>query len=827
MTRPRPSRGTAPSQSPSLRGGLGVDRDLEGEEASALDATPVPADLRLLLPALVGWALVAFALAWPLGGVVAAGVVGAVVVLTAVVTGRRQEELRGEPSAWLRPMALTGAVLVLLSVCLSAWTAVREAGPVRELASERAAVTVEGRVASDPVLVAPKAGSRGGPPLVVLTLDVERVTGRGLVTSVHSPVLVLGDQRLLALRWQERIAVPGRLAPTDDPADDVVAILTPTREASVTEVPGLAPRLAESVRARFREAVVHLPADARGLMPGLVIGDTSQTPPDLTAAMLATGMTHLSAVSGSNVTFILAAGLGLCRVAGVRRRWRPAFALAVLGGFVVLVRPEPSVVRAAAMGVVGLLGLSASRRRVGLPALAAAVIVLLGWDPWLARSFGFVLSTLATLGLLLFAAPWGAAISQRLPARIRSWGPALAIPVAAQVVCAPVIVLLQSSVSTIGVVANLLAAPLVAPATVLGVAVALLAVVWTTGASVLAWLPALPTLGIAWIARTCSAVPWGTVPWPGGAGGAVILAVLSLAVLLAGPWLVHQSRRRPLAAVGAAILGLAVATPTSLVTWPPAGWQFVMCDVGQGDGMVLRGATGDIVVVDVGPDPALIDGCLSRLRVSRVDTVVLTHDHADHVDGLPGALRGRTVGQILASPVHDPPEQAREVEGWAAQAHVPLTELHAGDDLAWPGITAQAWWPARVIHAGSVPNNASIVLIVDIGGLRLAMLGDVEREAAHAVLLALEGSPSATASGFDVLKVAHHGSSNRDDALYRLIDAPVAVISVGVDNDYGHPAASTLEELQQQGSRVLRTDQSGDIAVSKSIDGVISIATLR
>ena len=716
-------------------------------------------------------------------------------------------------------------MVALVSVSLASWTAVREAGPVRELAAERAVVTVDAIVASDPVVVPTAKGRPGGPPLVVMTIDVDAVTGRGTTAHVHSPVLVLGDHRLLELRWQQRIRLVGRLAPTDTPGDDVVAVLNPTGAATGLGAPGVLARLAGVVRSRFREAVDHLPADARGLLPGLVIGDTSRTPPDLTAALLATGMTHLSAVSGSNVAVILAAGLALCRLVGVRRRWRPLVALVLLLGFVILVRPEPSVVRAAAMGAVGLLGMSVSRRRIGIPALAAAVIVLLCWDPWLARSFGFVLSTLATLGLLLFATPWGAAIGRWLPARIRSWGPALAIPVAAQVVCAPVIVLLQSSVSVIGVLANLLAAPLVAPATVLGVTVALVSVVWTGGAAVLAWLPALPTLGIAWIARTCARAPWGSVPWPGGATGALTLTVLTLAVLLCGPWLVHQSRRRPWAALGVGVLAAGVATPTSVVTWPPAGWRFVVCDVGQGDGLVLRGASGAVVVVDTGPDPALIDGCLSRLKITTIEAVILTHDHADHVEGLPGVLRGRTVRQILAGPVHDPPEQEREVEQWASQARVPLAELDTGDDLGWPGITAHVWWPARVIHAGSVPNNASIVLTVDIGGVRLALLGDIEREAAHEVLLALRREPALLAAGFDVLKVAHHGSGNRDDALYQAIDAPWAMISVGVDNDYGHPSPSTVEALEQDGFRVLRTDRSGDLAVTRDPGGHVAVVT--
>jgi competence protein ComEC len=723
-------------------------------------------------------------------------------------------------------LTLAALAVALTTTGLAAATSIREAGPVRELAEQRAVVSVVGLVASDPRELDPPRGRPESQSGVVLRLIVEQVDGRGVRTAVATPVLVFADRSWLGTAWQARVETTGQLSPAQEPADDVVAVLTPRGPPVALDQPGWVGRAADHVRARFATATEGLPADARGLLPGLVIGETSRTPTDLAEAMLVTGMTHLSAVSGSNVAIVLGAALGLAGVAGLRRRWRPPLAAVLLLGFVVLVRPEPSVVRAAAMGAVGLLGLSTSRRRAGLPALSAAVLVLLVWDPWLAQSPGFVLSTLATLGLLLFAGAWGTAIGRMLPSRIRSWGPAFAVPVAAQLMCAPVIVLLQSSVSLVGIAANLLAAPFVAPATVLGVVTALLSVVSTTVAGWVAWLAALPTLAIALIARTGAETPLATVPWPGTGVGAALLALLAVALVLAGPWLGHQARRRPLLPIGVAVLGVGGVVPTQVVTWPMSAWGFVACDVGQGDGLVLPTGVGRAVVVDAGPDPSLIDGCLGRLRVDVVDAVVLTHFHADHVDGLPGVLRGRTVRQILATPVRDPPYQWQEVSEWAAAAGVPVGQLYAGDDLAWPGITAHVWWPARVIHDGSVPNNASVVLTVEVANLHLLLLGDVEREAGRRVLAELRQDARAPPS-FDVVKVAHHGSANRDDALLAYVRAPLAVVSVGADNDYGHPAASTLTALRQDGYRVYRTDQSGDVAVRKGGNGSVEVATSR
>ena len=772
-------------------------------------------DARLLVPALLGWIVVAAMLSLrPIVLALAAlGFVGLGVVLMHHRWRRR---------SWVTGAAITLLATALCLVATAAHSSVREAGLVPSLAAQRASATVEAVVLSDPRVVQTK-GVRPT-ELVIVRVSIRTVAGRGQRSESSTPVLVFGDKTWAQVRWQEKVRVSGRFD-VADPGDDVVAVFSPSGAPESIGRPGLVADVAEHVRTGLRDAVSGLPDDARGLLPGLVIGDTSRTPQSLTDAMLTTGMTHLSAVSGSNVAVVLAAAMGLCQLLGVRRRWRPLVALVVLASFVILARPEPSVLRAAVMGVIGLLGLSASRRRMGVPALSAAVLALLCIDPWLSRSVGFALSTLATLGLLLFARPWGQWFARFLPARLKGLGVAIAIPVAAQAMCGPVVVLLQGSVTLIGVFANLLAAPLVAPATVLGVSVALVALISGPLAMMLGWLAAIPTLGIAWIARACAGVPMGSLPWPDGASGALLLAVLSIALLFMGPWLMVTIRGRPNAVAALVVLTLAAAWPTGGLVWPTPNWRMVACDVGQGDALVLASGTRHAVLVDVGPDPELIDNCLSRLGVDVLDAVVLTHFHADHVEGLPGVLRGRFVRQILTSPVSEPASQVREVRDWATAAAVPLQALYPGDRLRWGAVQVAVLWPGRVIHEGSVPNNASVVLSVDSDGLRVLMLGDIETAAARQVLMALRRDPAYRRGGaYDVLKVAHHGSRLQDPTLVAEVRAPVAVISVGAGNTYGHPAPKTLDLLQASGSEVFRTDEGGDIAVDRADDGTVLVS---
>jgi competence protein ComEC len=491
----------------------------------------------------------------------------------------------------------------------------------------------------------------------------------------------------------------------------------------------------------------------------------------------------------------------------------------VLVGFVVLARPEPSVIRAGVMGAVGLLALSTRRRQAGVPALAGAILALVVWDPWLTRSYGFALSSVATLGLLVLAQPWGAAISRRLPQWLAWLGPVIAVPVAAQAVCAPIVVPLQSSVSVVAVPANLLAAPLVAPTTVAGVAVALISVVWVGAASLLAWAAALPAMGIAWVARGCAEAPYGSVAWDGSARGAVLLGVLTVLAIGVAPWLWRQSRLRPLVILALTLLGVTWAVPTSTVGWPPPGWLVIACDVGQGDGLVVNNGSGHAIVVDTGPDPDVMDGCLRRLGVDVVDLVVLTHFHADHTDGLAGVLDGREVGEIRVSPVREPPGEAADVDRLASEAGVPVAELRGGDVLTVGGARADVWWPSRTLEAGSVANNGSVVMTLRTAGVSILFAGDMEREAAAEVVRAARREPFRWGI-VDVLKVPHHGSANRDDRVLDQITGRLAIISVGEDNDYGHPAPSALTGLRRKGFHVYRTDLEGDVALVRTADGV-------
>jgi len=631
---------------------------------------------------------------------------------------------------------------------------------------------------------------------------------------IHASVrlLVLAtDPAWRGLLPGQRVTTEGRLG-VPRGGDLTAAVLSTTGPPERQGTPSWAQRVAGTLRAGLQRACAPLPDDPGGLLPGLVVGDTSRLPPAVEEDFQATGMTHLNAVSGSNVAIVVGAVLLLARWARAGPWLAAGLCGVALVGFVILVRPSPSVVRAATMGAIGLAALAAGRPRAALPALAAAITVLVFVDPELAGDAGFALSVLATGGLLLLAPRWRDGLRRRgVPSGLAE---ALAVPSAAQVACGPVVAAISSTVSLVAVPANLLAVPAIAPATVLGVAAAVLSPVWPSGAEFVAWLASWPAWWLVVIARHGARLPAGTLPWPGGAAGALLLAGLTVALLIA----VRRPLVRRLVAV-VAVAALIGALPVRLLAtgWPPPGWVVVACAVGQGDALVLPVASGRAVVVDAGPEPGPVDACLRRLGVREVSLLVVSHFHADHVGGVAGVFRGRRVAAVLTPPSTDPPGGRDAVHEAATGGRAAVLSTTAGARYPIGGVDLLVLGPPYPLAGTrSDPNNNSLILRANVAGVRILLPGDAETEEQHAVLTRVTSEQLRA----DVLKVAHHGSAYQDGGFLDAVRPAVALVPVGVGNTYGHPNPGLLARLSRGGARVLRTDTDGDLAVVRAGEGV-------
>lgn len=535
--------------------------------------------------------------------------------------------------------------------------------------------------------------------------------------------------------------------------------------------------------------------DAGALIPGMVLGDTAKQSLEFKTAMRRSGLAHLVAVSGANFAIVSSFALWCMQFIFTRMKLRLSATAILLICFIALVRPSPSVLRAAAMAAVFLIAQGSHRGRDSLPALGFAMAAVVVADPWQARDAGFALSVLATAGLLLFAPKVVTQLARFVPVKFAE---ALALPIAAIVFCSPVLVALSGYLSPIGVVANLLAAPVVGPITILGFIAALLSPVAPILSMALIWIIKFPAGFVAAVATWAAQFPVLTLRT--GSIGFLIVAVFTLTL-----WLFKKHIK--VISIVALILILSL---TWLQRWPAGDWQIANCDVGQGDAMVINLGNNRAIVIDVGPDPVLVDRCLSSLGIDEIPLMILSHFHADHVGGLRGAMKGRNVGQLWISTNAQPLMESERVTSLLHS--VDVVKPQRGFVVKVDQIKVNVLWPASGIQSfasipgeGSAVNNSSIAVFITSTNFSLFSAGDLEPPVQQELVRGV--------SKVDIYKVSHHGSRYQEVALMRALKPEIAVISVGAKNMYGHPAPQTVQALTRLGAQVLRTDINGSISI--------------
>jgi competence protein ComEC len=523
----------------------------------------------------------------------------------------------------------------------------------------------------------------------------------------------------------------------------------------------------DSIRDGLREASGT--GDSGALIPGMVLGDTSLQSQSFKDEMRRSGLTHLVAVSGANFAIVSTFILYLMQFLIRRIPLRLAVTALFLIAFISLVRPSPSVLRAAAMASVLLLAQGTHRGRDSLPALGFAIGAVIVADPWQVRDPGFALSVLATAGLLLLAPKLVENFSKKMPKAVAI---VIATPLAATLFCTPVIVAISGQISPMSIVANILAAPAVAPVTIFGFIAGLVSPFVPQVSGLLIWIVKPLAAWVAWIASMISDLPLITLA-TGSKSFLVIAGVIALGFIF--------NRKIVIAAL---LLLIAISW---FLRFPGGDWQVANCDVGQGDAMVVNLGNSRGIVLDVGPDPIALDRCLHQLGIKKIELLIMSHSHADHVGGYSGAADGREIavqwyGNIRAG----------------TRARFASTRGLVTVDVLWP----QGQWAEDQV---TDPNNSSIAVIVRAPDFSLFAGGDMEPESQ--VLLA------PLIREVDIYKVSHHGSKFQDEGFTRALSPTISIISVGTGNTYGHPAPQTIDALTRLGSRVLRTDLDGAVAI--------------
>lgn len=572
----------------------------------------------------------------------------------------------------------------------------------------------------------------------------------------------------------------------------------------------------DRLRERAEQALAGGTAPAESaLLRGFVLGEDDRIDPATVDEFQRSGLAHLLAVSGQNVLLLALMAMPLLGLLGVPLRARLACVLALIAVYVPVAGAGPSIQRAGVMGAAAIVATLSSRPVSRWYSLVLAAAATLALNPRAAGDAGWQLSFVAVAGIVLWAAPLRAALAGGPDAsRIRrALAEGAAVTLAATIATAPLMAHHFERVSVAALPANLLAAPAVAPAMWLGMLAAAAGQIPGLPAAPLTFLAGLFAAYVEQIAHWLGSPGWAqtglAISGLGATGLLIALAVMGRLVL-AGAGSRRALRPRhstPLLAAAALAIALALTPASHPPDGKSPGLRITVFDVGQGDAALLDPSPGDPVLVDAGPPEAQLGDLLADRGIDRLAAIVVTHDERDHSGGVQEILHEVSVGRLAFGW----PAPALVREGRAASA-APVA-LAEGSQVASGALRLDVLWPPRALADGprpAEPNTLSVVLLARWHGFRMLLTGDAEAES-----VPLDPGP------VDVLKVAHHGSA--DAGLGRLLDrsAPaLALVSVGADNSYGHPAPSVLAELEDHGVRALRTDIDGELTLEVRRDGL-------
>jgi competence protein ComEC len=716
-----------------------------------------------------------------------------------VSAGRRST---GGPAVAVAALVLAGVWAIGASWALLAQQRL-ESSALTGLAPDR--VEVEATLREDP-----RPGVLGWHALA----DVRLIRLDGATSTLRETVWLSGDEAPPKVTRGDLVRVEGSLETPDD-AEFLDALhakgVAVTLRASEVERLGGSPnpfvRATQAVRTvvgRSIDAV--FPAREAGLLMGLALGDDSNLDPGVERDFKATGLTHLLVVSGGNVAMVLGPVLALLTMLALPRPAQVAIGVFTVAFIVVLTGAEPSVMRAGAMTSLALVGLLLGRVRSTAVALSGAVMILLILQPTLVRSIGFQLSVTATAGMIAMAAPLGERLTTLMPAPVAA---AAGTTLAAQLGVTPVLLFHFHDVPGVTLIANVIAAPTVAPSLLLGLVAAAIGIVSEPLGHLVGLGAQVPMRALQLVANVAGRAPIAHVTSRGGPIVLIVGAAIAAAVTVALRTGWKPPRRAVIA--GVVVLPLLVWNSAASVG-PPSTLTVRFFDVGQGDAALVTTPAGTTMLVDGGPDEDLLATELAALGVKRIDVVVASHPHADHVVGLPSVLARFQVGLVLQPGCPTTSALQVEVDDAIADEGIEVRSPWAGDSFVVGDVRLDVISPHECYTGTESDTNNDALVIRLVRGNDIVLFATEPEEPAQEWML-----DQSTDAGLDLradlLKVPHHGAATSVAEFFDAVAAPVAVVSVG-ENTYGHPVPSTLDALAEAGSNVWRTDEHGTITVT-------------
>lgn len=558
-----------------------------------------------------------------------------------------------------------------------------------------------------------------------------------------------------------------------------------------------------------------LPEQEAELEQGILLGDTSDIESDIKEDFRKCNLSHMLAVSGAHLSYLV---LGINTVLskkafGIRRRKILSIIFILI--FMVIVNMSPSVVRAGISTIIAIFATLIYRKQDTYTTISIALLLTLLNNPFAIFDVGLQLSYLATLSIIVFYSKF---TQKQFNNKVKKYlYESAMLTFSANILILPITIYEFNTIPINSVISNLLAGPLLGICIILGMFTVIISIILFPVSKLIAFPLQIILKILIKIIELISKIPFGNytvkTPW---------FIVVFLTYVIIATLIYNKKRITKILTMVTLIIFVVMQVCTFINIDGKLKIYFI--DVGQGDSMLVRTVRGKNILIDGGgsKDPdydigekILVPYLLDR-RIKTLDYVIISHFDEDHATGVAQILGKIDVSSIILTRQLEENDIYRHILSIAKEKKIKLIYVKEGDVLKIGGIKISIIHPENKLMINNPMNNNSIVCKVEYNSFSMLLTGDIEMEAEELILRKNINLKA------DVLKVAHHGSKTSTTGEFlKAINPKVALIGVGKNNNFGHPSNEVIQRLKENGTRIYRTDENGEISITVNKKGRI------
>lgn len=599
-------------------------------------------------------------------------------------------------------------------------------------------------------------------------------------------------------------------------SQNIFSIITASSEKNVYKIEEAKFDLIHSIqRSIYNVFSKLLPRNHMSILIGMIIGDTSETSEEVENDFKISGISHLLAVSGSNVAYIILAIKFLLNKF-TSRSVSNILTILFIVLFVLISGGSASVVRAAMMAIIAIVSELVSRKSNTLASIATSALVILIYNPFVIYDIGFVLSFCGTIGIVLLNSKISSYLNSKIKSKIlKMFIDTFSVTMSAQIILLPIMWRAFNTISIISLLSNLIVVPLTGVITILGIAIYFVGLIYMPVARILSYSIYVLIEFVINVASFCAKISFSQIILPTPSWLFIIIYYMVIYKIFV------DSERNKSACI---MISMLIVAQIIIGILPNLCTHINMIDVGQGDCIYMETINKKRILIDGGGsensdydvgENVLVPYVLDK-GTKTIDCIILTHAHEDHIEGLISVVEKLKVNQIIVGPQPTNEFLYEKLLIVAAENNVPIKTASKGDKFYIDNVEFEVMHPENNIKFKDDLNNNSLVIKIKVDEITLLITGDIEKQAE---MLIINENISA-----NILKVAHHGSNtSTSEEFINKVSPQVALIGVGENNNFGHPAENVIERLNKIACNIFRTDNHGEVKLRLFKNGEIKI----